>query len=281
MVSNGRLCVFRCTRSTPSPTGRLPAIPRPCVRLTAGCPRNHAGNRGGEQPVRDRVLRSGRRWLPVALVHPERRGRSLRPRHPGFGVRCLPASGAQPRHVISDREIRAADGRRDGDQLVLDFPAMPPLPCAHRKRSPRRSASHRRHCWRRAIISRSSSGPRRSPALAPDFAAVAALDRFAVIATAPGIDRVDFVSRFFAPAHGVPEIRDRLGTLHPDPVLGGAARQIAARSAAAFAAWRSPVLRPERRQGHDRRSRRALSRRHDHDLTAATIHAHRGQSPKD
>ena len=49
-------------------------------------------------------------------------------------------------------------------------------------------------------------------ALAPDFAAVAALDRFAVIVTAPGSDGVDFVSRFFAPARGVDE----------DPVTGSA-----------------------------------------------------------
>ncbi|HET8546582.1 MAG TPA: PhzF family phenazine biosynthesis protein, partial [Bryobacteraceae bacterium] len=48
-------------------------------------------------------------------------------------------------------------------------------------------------------------------ALAPDMAALARLDTFAVIVTAPGND-VDFVSRFFAPARGVPE----------DPVTGSA-----------------------------------------------------------
>ena len=51
--------------------------------------------------------------------------------------------------------------------------------------------------------------------LAPDMAAVAALDRLGVIATAPG-DRVnaahDMVSRYFAPAKGIPE----------DPVTGAA-----------------------------------------------------------
>ena len=41
-------------------------------------------------------------------------------------------------------------------------------------------------------------------ALRPDFAAVAKLDTFAVIASAPG-DQCDFVSRFFAPGAGVPE----------------------------------------------------------------------------
>jgi len=47
--------------------------------------------------------------------------------------------------------------------------------------------------------------------LAPDLAALAHLDRRGVIVTAPGTD-VDFVSRFFAPAAGVPE----------DPVTGSA-----------------------------------------------------------
>jgi predicted PhzF superfamily epimerase YddE/YHI9 len=46
-------------------------------------------------------------------------------------------------------------------------------------------------------------------ALAPNMERVAALDRFGVIATAPGRE-CDFVSRFFAPAQGVPE----------DPVTG-------------------------------------------------------------
>src|SRR5438046_8744691 len=49
-------------------------------------------------------------------------------------------------------------------------------------------------------------------ALTPDFAAIAKLDRFAVIATAPGANKIDFVSRFFAPARGVDE----------DPVTGSA-----------------------------------------------------------
>ena len=49
--------------------------------------------------------------------------------------------------------------------------------------------------------------------LAPDFAAVARLDGFrAVIATAPGSNGFDYVSRFFAPRVGIPE----------DPVTGGA-----------------------------------------------------------
>lgn len=49
-------------------------------------------------------------------------------------------------------------------------------------------------------------------ALKPDFAGIAALEYVGVIATAPGSNGVDFVSRFFAPRVGVPE----------DPVTGSA-----------------------------------------------------------
>ncbi|CAN7234109.1 PhzF family phenazine biosynthesis protein [Rhizobium leguminosarum] len=48
--------------------------------------------------------------------------------------------------------------------------------------------------------------------LAPDFVAIAGLDRPGIIVTAPGDDGYDFVSRYFAPAKGIPE----------DPVTGAA-----------------------------------------------------------
>ncbi len=48
--------------------------------------------------------------------------------------------------------------------------------------------------------------------LAPDMAAIARFDRPGVIVTAPGDDGYDFISRYFAPAKGIPE----------DPVTGAA-----------------------------------------------------------
>ena len=48
--------------------------------------------------------------------------------------------------------------------------------------------------------------------LAPDYAAIGTLDRTGVIVTALGDGNFDFVSRYFAPAKGIPE----------DPVTGGA-----------------------------------------------------------
>ena len=48
--------------------------------------------------------------------------------------------------------------------------------------------------------------------LAPDMPALARMDRPGVIVTAPGSEKYDFVSRYFAPAKGIPE----------DPVTGAA-----------------------------------------------------------
>jgi PhzF family phenazine biosynthesis protein len=48
--------------------------------------------------------------------------------------------------------------------------------------------------------------------LTPDIAAIAKLDRSGLIVTAPGDGGYDFISRYFAPAKGIPE----------DPVTGGA-----------------------------------------------------------
>ena len=54
--------------------------------------------------------------------------------------------------------------------------------------------------------------PRKVRQLAPDFAAIANLVRPGVIVTAAGDGRYDFISRYFAPAKGIPE----------DPVTGAA-----------------------------------------------------------
>jgi PhzF family phenazine biosynthesis protein len=54
--------------------------------------------------------------------------------------------------------------------------------------------------------------PRVLRALAPDMAALARMDRDGVIVTAPGDGSYDFISRYFAPAKGIPE----------DPVTGSA-----------------------------------------------------------
>jgi PhzF family phenazine biosynthesis protein len=55
-------------------------------------------------------------------------------------------------------------------------------------------------------------GPRRVRTLAPDLSAIAKMDCSGVIVSARGDEGYDFISRYFAPAKGIPE----------DPVTGGA-----------------------------------------------------------
>jgi len=100
---------------------------------------------------------------------------------------------------------------RREDLLVLDFPSRPPIPCetpaglfAALGMTPRPVAKARDHF----LVMDSEA---EVAALRPDFAALDKVDSFGMIVTAPG-DTVDFVSRFFTPAAGIPE----------DPVTGSA-----------------------------------------------------------
>lgn len=105
---------------------------------------------------------------------------------------------------------------RRGEAYTLDFPSRPPRPVEAVEAVARALG----HAPRRVLQARDTLAVFESAeevrALKPDMAAVAALpDTFAVLVTAPGTGRdgdVDFVSRFFAPAKGVPE----------DPVTGSA-----------------------------------------------------------
>lgn len=102
--------------------------------------------------------------------------------------------------------------KRDGDSLAMDLPANPAKPCDDAPgllealgAKPPEVLTTRDHF---VAVFPTQAEVRD---LAPDFGRMAALDRWAVMVTAPG-DDVDFVSRFFAPRKGVPE----------DPVTGSA-----------------------------------------------------------
>jgi PhzF family phenazine biosynthesis protein len=94
---------------------------------------------------------------------------------------------------------------REGEMLAMNFPARPPEPVA----TPRDLAAALGKAPREVLAARDQMAVYDSAAdvaaLAPDFAALRKLDCFAVIATAPGENGIDFVSRFFAPAQGIPE----------------------------------------------------------------------------
>ena len=99
---------------------------------------------------------------------------------------------------------------RRGDMLALDFPARPavsvePPPglVVALGGVPREVLRARDHL----VVYGSAA---EVAALDPDLAALAKVDCWAAIVTAPGESGIDFVSRFFAPAQGVPE----------DPVTG-------------------------------------------------------------
>jgi PhzF family phenazine biosynthesis protein len=99
---------------------------------------------------------------------------------------------------------------RDEDRLAMDFPSRPPAPrplgdvAAALGAAPAEVLAARDGF----AVFRSEAEVR---ALRPDMARIAAFDVMGMIATAPGSD-CDFVSRFFAPKHNIPE----------DPVTGSA-----------------------------------------------------------
>ena len=122
------------------------------------------------------------------------------------------------RTAISFRTLKSGilTVKRDGDVLALDFPARAAKPvtapeglAAALGAVPTATLAT---AGAMAMIVAVYDSAEVVAALAPDFAAVSKLDCFAVIATGPGNDGIDFVSRFFAPAQGIPE----------DPVTGAA-----------------------------------------------------------
>ena len=98
---------------------------------------------------------------------------------------------------------------RDGALLKMDFPARPGKPIAVTDALAAALGVRPREVYMARDLLAIVGSESEVRALRPDFARVAALDAFAVIVSAPG-DTVDFVSRFFAPAAGIPE----------DPVTG-------------------------------------------------------------
>jgi predicted PhzF superfamily epimerase YddE/YHI9 len=94
---------------------------------------------------------------------------------------------------------------RQGPLLAMDFPARPAAPVeappglvAALGGKPREVLRARDHL----IVYGSAA---EIAALNPDLIALAKVDCWAAIVTAQGENGVDFVSRFFAPAQGVPE----------------------------------------------------------------------------
>lgn len=122
-------------------------------------------------------------------------------------------SHLEPRHARAEFATKSGTlsvEKRDG-LLWLDFPSRAPAPCATPAGLGEMLGARPSEvlCARDLMAVFEDEATVRG--LQPDLAAVARLEHFALIATAPGRD-ADFVSRFFAPRAGIPE----------DPVTGSA-----------------------------------------------------------
>ncbi len=100
---------------------------------------------------------------------------------------------------------------RDGDWLVMDFPARPPQPAAAPEGLAAALGAVPLEVQGGANWLVLLEDERAVRELRPDFARLRQLEGGGIIATAPG-EGCDFVSRFFAPRYGVDE----------DPVTGSA-----------------------------------------------------------
>jgi PhzF family phenazine biosynthesis protein len=131
---------------------------------------------------------------------------------------------------------------RDGALLAMDLPARTPREVAVSDEISRALGCRPREVLLGRDLVAVIDTAEEVRLLAPDMALVAALDAFAVCVTAPGggrDDDVDFVSRFFAPAKGVPE----------DPVTGSAHCQLVPYWAARLGTSRLRARQVSRRGG--------------------------------
>lgn len=100
---------------------------------------------------------------------------------------------------------------RSGELYSLDFPSRPPQRVAPPANLLEALGSEPEEVWMARDYLCLYENETHVRALTPDMAKLAGVDAFATMVTARG-NEVDFVSRFFAPARGVPE----------DPVTGSA-----------------------------------------------------------
>ena len=134
------------------------------------------------------------------------------------GHATLAAAQALFAHYFTDRTRLSFATRsgtlevfRDEPRLFLDFPSRPGTPRPLDERLVNVLGLQPVEAVQARDLLVAVSSEREVREFVPDFAAIESLDTFALILTAPG-EQVDFVSRFFAPAAGVPE----------DPVTGSA-----------------------------------------------------------
>lgn len=105
---------------------------------------------------------------------------------------------------------------REDEDLVLDFPAQPPVPCEIPAAISGAFEGTIARCLRSEDYVVVFNNMQDVKTAKPDLSLLEKLDLRGVIITAPSTD-CDFVARFFAPRYGIPE----------DPVTGSAYTQLA------------------------------------------------------
>jgi len=106
--------------------------------------------------------------------------------------------------------------KRDEEELVLDFPAQPPVPCETPAEITGAFNNTIAECLRSEDYIAIFKNEQDVKAAKPDLFLLEKLDLRGVIITASS-HQYDFVARFFAPRYGIPE----------DPVTGSAYTQLA------------------------------------------------------
>ncbi len=203
----------------------------PIYQVDAFSSRLFGGNPAAVCPLKE--------WLPDATLQaiaaennlaetayyvPENSGYRLRWFTPGVEVDLCGHATLATAHVIMDIRREVPDGRvafgsrsgelivnRDGDLYALDFPARPPAECKIDDTLYEALGARPKIVLGSRDVFCVFDTEAEVRGLKPNMEKLAALDYFATIVTAPGTD-CDFVSRFFAPARGIPE----------DPVTGSA-----------------------------------------------------------
>ena len=105
---------------------------------------------------------------------------------------------------------------RDEDWLILDFPKQPPVSCPTPKEISAAFNIEPIECLKSEDLIAVFENEDDIESAKPDFEQLKKLDARGVVITAKST-RYDFVARFFAPKHGIPE----------DPVTGSAYTQLA------------------------------------------------------
>ena len=117
--------------------------------------------------------------------------------------------------VVFDSQSGLLPVTKEGDRIVLDFPAQPPEVCRTPVEIREAFGMEPVECLQSADLVVVFEHANQVRSAQPDIATLAKLQARGIIITAAD-DEYDFISRFFAPAVGIPE----------DPVTGSAHTQL-------------------------------------------------------